>query len=146
MGRYLVYGITWSLIFFILLGCEQKPKRPKSASKPAETIVFPEVTVGALDKQLAEKGSKIFDSKCAVCHKISERYVGPALKGVTTRRTPQWIMSMMLQPEKMTQLDPTARQLLGEYMTQMANQNLTPEEARTVLEYLRSVEEVPEKK
>src|SRR5437773_10282689 len=32
-----------------------------------------------VDKALAEKGEKLFEQKCAACHKFSERYVGPPL-------------------------------------------------------------------
>lgn len=98
---------------------------------------MPEVTVGPLDKSLADQGLKIFEAKCMTCHKIAERYVGPALKGVTTRRKPEWIVSMIMQPEKMTLLDPTAKELFAQFMTQMANQNVSKEDALKVFEYLR---------
>jgi hypothetical protein len=38
----------------------------------------------------------------------------------------------------MVQQDPTAKELLAEFMTPMPNQNLTEEEARAVLEYFRT--------
>ena len=47
-------------------------------------------------------------------------------------------MNMVLNPQEMTRQDPTAKELLGEFMTQMPNQNLTEEEARAVLEYFRT--------
>ena len=36
--------------------------------------------------------------------------------------------------------DPIAKELLAEYATQMADQNLTEQEARALLEYLRTKE------
>ena len=97
------------------------------------------VELGAdIDKALAEKGKEIFESKCTACHNTDEtRKVGPGLAGVTERRKPEWVMNMVLNPEKMVQEDPTAKELLAEYLAPMANQNLTEEEARAVLEYFR---------
>jgi hypothetical protein len=46
-------------------------------------------------------------------------------------------MNMILNPGEMTQKDETAKALLAEHLTQMANQNLTKDEARAVLEYFR---------
>ena len=45
---------------------------------------------------------------------------------------------MILNPQEMVERHPVAKQLLAERMTFMANQNLTIEEARAVLEYLRT--------
>ncbi len=96
--------------------------------------------MGAIDKNLVQKGQKIFNEKCTACHKIEERYVGPALKDITKRRTPEWIMNMILEPVKMTQEDPDAKALLEEYLTQMTNQNVSLEDARAILEYFREID------
>ncbi len=37
------------------------------------------------------KGKSIFNSKCAACHKLNKPSVGPALAGVTERRTREWL-------------------------------------------------------
>ncbi len=95
------------------------------------------VKIGALDTKLASSGRAVFGAKCAACHKMEERYVGPALKGVTLRRTPEWIMNMILNPGQMVQEDEVAMELLAEYMAPMASQNLTQDEARSVLELFR---------
>lgn len=101
------------------------------------------VEIGAtLDAAMATKGKATFEAKCAACHKMEERYVGPALKGVTQRRKPEWIMNMVMNPVEMTQKDPTAQALLGEYLTQMTFQNVTQEETREMLEYFRQVDGV----
>ncbi len=97
------------------------------------------LTLGALDTELASSGETEFKAKCTACHKISKRHIGPALKGVTERRSPEWIMNMILNPEEMVQKDPIAKQLLIEYNgAPMANQNLTEDEARAILEYFRT--------
>lgn len=96
------------------------------------------ITVGPVDHELAEKGEKIFAEKCSACHKMEEKYVGPALGGVTARRTPTYVMNMIMAPDVMYTRHPVARQLLAETMTPMPNLGLTQEQARTVLEYLRA--------
>lgn len=94
--------------------------------------------LGEIDAQLVAQGEEQFNVKCSACHRTGERYVGPALDDVLSRRTPAYVMNMILNPEEMIQKHPEARKLLGEFMTPMANQNLTEAEARAVLEYLRT--------
>ena len=91
-----------------------------------------------IDQEMATKGEELFKSKCTACHKIEKRLVGPALKGVTERRSPEWIMNMILNPENMVNEDPIAKQLLAEYSAPMSNQSLTEDEARAILEYFRT--------
>lgn len=98
------------------------------------------VHLGPLDKSMAEKGKAAFEQKCAACHRFEERFVGPPLKGVTGRRSPEWIMNMILNPVEMTQKDPAAKELLGTYLTQMTYQNVSEEEARAILEYFREID------
>lgn len=96
------------------------------------------VTLGEIDQKMADEGKAIFSAKCTACHKISKRLIGPALVGVTTRRSPEWIMNMILDPEKMVAENPIAKKLLAEYIAPMANQSLTEAEARLILEYFRT--------
>jgi cytochrome c len=91
-----------------------------------------------IDSHMAAAGEEIFKAKCTACHKIDKRYIGPELAGVASRRSPEWIMNMILNPEIMVVEDPVARQLLMEFSAPMANQNLTQDEARKVLEYFRT--------
>lgn len=103
------------------------------------------VELGAIDPDLAETGEGIFTIKCSACHKMDERYVGPALRDVTERRSPAFIMNMILNPEGMLAQHPEVRALLAQYAVPMANQNLTEADARAVLEYLREeAQEGPE--
>jgi len=100
------------------------------------------VQLGAIQPELAKKGETIFNEKCTACHRIDSRYIGPALKGVTRRQAPEWIMNMILNPDVMIQQDPIAKQLVGESNgAVMANLHLSEDEARALLEYLRSVDD-----
>jgi mono/diheme cytochrome c family protein len=96
------------------------------------------ITLGEIDPALVEQGKVLFTSKCSACHKIDKRFVGPPLKGVTEKRTPEWIMNMILNPDKMVVENEEAKKLLAEFLSPMANQSLKEEEARAILEYLRT--------
>ncbi|MBL4587034.1 MAG: c-type cytochrome [Flavobacteriales bacterium] len=123
-------------------GSTEKPKS-MVAAKPAKDVgvgpikelKLPET----IDEALAATGKEIFENKCSACHKINKRFVGPALAGITARREPEWIMNMILNPEGMVAENEAAKALLVEYLSPMANQNLTEEEARSVLEYFRTL-------
>ncbi len=97
------------------------------------------VTLSDLDTALAAKGKEVFKAKCTACHKNKKRYIGPAISGVTERRSPEWIMNMILNPEGMIKENPTAMALLKEYSAPMANQNLNEDEARAILEFFRTL-------
>ncbi|MEQ8582027.1 MAG: cytochrome c [Marinoscillum sp.] len=93
-----------------------------------------------LDQQLVAKGQEIFDTKCTACHKVDKKFIGPAPNDILSRRNPAWVMNMILAPGKMVQEDPIAKKLLIDFNgSPMANQNLTEEEARAVLEYFRTL-------
>ncbi|MDT8436813.1 MAG: cytochrome c [Gemmatimonadota bacterium] len=96
-----------------------------------------EIELGPIQAELAERGEAVFTSKCSACHKLDERYVGPALRDVAERRPPVYVMNMILNPEQMVREHPEVKALLAQYYTPMPNQNLTDDEARAVLEYLR---------
>ncbi len=98
------------------------------------------ITLGPIDKNMVEKGKQIFDMKCVACHKFDSKLVGPPLKDVTKRRKPEWIMNMILNPEQMTKENPAAKQLFGQYLTQMTFQDVSQDDARAVLEYFRSLD------
>ena len=99
------------------------------------------ITLGAtVDQAMADAGKEIYKTKCTSCHKPDKRFIGPAPKGIFERRTPEWVMNMILNPEVMVKEDPIAKQLLMDYnLSPMANQNLTEDEARKVLEYFRTL-------
>ncbi len=96
------------------------------------------VKLGPIDEALAAKGKEVFKANCTACHKIKKRYIGPGLKGVTERRSPEWIMNMIMNSKEMLEKDPVAKALIAEYNAPMAQQQLKEEEVRAILEYLRT--------
>jgi len=99
------------------------------------------LTLEPINSKLAKEGDGLFQKNCTACHRMEKRRVGPPLAGVTARRTPEWIMNMILNPTEMLEKNATAKELLAEYSTQMANMNVTQEQARAILEYLRTKED-----
>lgn len=93
-----------------------------------------------IDNTLVAQGKASFSQKCTACHYTEKKSTGPALKGVYKRRSPEWVMNLMLNPDEMLKKDPIAMALLKEYNnTVMLNQQLTNDEARAIAEYLRTL-------
>src|SRR5690606_21919827 len=68
-----------------------------------------------------------------------ERYIGPPLGNVLLRRSPAYTMNMMMNPTEMSQRHPVAKALLAEYLAPMPFQDLSEQDARALVEYLRTV-------
>lgn len=102
--------------------------------------VTEKIVLGEIDEAKAKAGEALFKSKCAPCHKLDKRLVGPALRYVTERRTPEYILNMILNPDGMVKQHPEAKKVLAEYLSPMTNMNLPLEQAKELLEYLRLVE------
>lgn len=114
-------------------GSEEVPFELKHGYGPIKEVV----EVGPLDTAMAKKGVQIFESKCATCHKLDERYTGPPLRGVTAYRSPTFIMNQILDPEQNVKNHPDMQAMFKQYYTMMTNQNVSREEARILVEYLR---------
>ena len=98
------------------------------------------IALGEINPAMATEGEVIYKQMCSACHKPNEKFIGPAPKGILDRRSPEWIMNMILNPEEMVKVDPVAKKLLVEHnLAPMANQHLTEEQARAVLEYFRTI-------
>lgn len=130
---------------------ESKPKKetPKTSGDVVSTGVnfdskgvgpFTSIELGDMDDALAEKGEELFKMNCTACHKTDKKFIGPAIKGIFERRNPEWIANMIINPEVMVKEDPLAKQLLIEYNgSPMANQGLSQDEVRAILEYFRTL-------
>ncbi len=103
---------------------------------PITTMDWPET----INADLAASGETSFKQKCMACHMPDRKLIGPAMQGVFERRSPEWVMNMLLNPTEMLKQDPIAKALLQEYNNvMMLNQNLTQDEARAITEYLRTL-------
>lgn len=91
-----------------------------------------------IDHKKAEAGEKLFNNNCAYCHRVHESSVGPALGNVLERRSPEFVMNMILNTNEMREKDPIIKSLKGEYETRMVETGVTEKEAREIVEYLRN--------
>ncbi|MCP4125312.1 MAG: cytochrome c [Bacteroidetes bacterium] len=131
-----------SAFFTISLACgilscssnSEKSKAGESWKPPVSEVSLHEKT----DSLLVSRGKELYESECIACHHLKNKMIGPALNGVTKRRTPEWIMNMMLVPEEMIVHDMEAKKLWEEYNgIPMTNSGLSENEARDILEFLR---------
>jgi mono/diheme cytochrome c family protein len=153
--------IGWTLptALLVLVACGKEQPAPAAASAGATTPAAGDLTawevehgigpikepvvLGPVEHELAEKGEHLFETKCSACHKLDQRYVGPPLGGIAEKVKPEFVMNMILNPQEMYTRHPVVKKLLAEFLTQMPNQGLTQEEARAVLEYLRTTTAPP---
>lgn len=104
---------------------------------PVESITLEE----NIDEALTNTGSELYQQKCSACHKVGEKFVGPPPNGILKRRSPEWVMNMILNPEVMLKEDQLTKDLFMEFNgAPMANQGLTQEEARAILEFFRTLD------
>ena len=137
-------------LFFWSCNNEEKEGGEKSASTQETAKDQPEVhgteikpgeveLTSPLNQQWVSGGKGIYELKCQACHKLTdERLVGPGWKGVTQRREPHWVMNMITNVDMMLEKDPEAQKLLEQCLVRMPNQNLSKDESRQVLEFMRS--------
>lgn len=122
---------------------------PASDVPPSQQVTLDEKGVGeikditldpVINQEMADAGAALFKTNCTACHKLDKRFIGPSPVGIMERRAPEWIMNMILDPSLMTAEDRCAKDLLIEFNgAAMANQNLTVEETRSILEYFRTL-------
>jgi len=155
MNKYLLVVVI--LLFFAGYGNGQTNQESnESAEEPTSMIAKEEmaepmnnkgigpITSVILDKEIdmgmARLGEVIYQQMCITCHKPDKDFIGPAPKGILGRRSAEWIMNMILNPEEMILKDSIAAALLIQYNgAPMADQNLSEEQARQVLEYFRTL-------
>ena len=144
--------IVFLMICAIVYGCGQSGSQNSTSDSQGGTAMSTEeydpkrglgkydhVEVGEnLDVAMAQEGKLISDLKCASCHKYSdERLVGPGWEGVTNKHRPEWIMNFITNPDPMIDQDPELQAQLEICLVRMPNQNLTDDDARAILEFMR---------
>ncbi len=91
-----------------------------------------------VDEDLAAQGEELYEFNCEACHMLDESFVGPALGGVLERRTPTFVLNMIMNPDEMARRHPVVQELLRDYPVIMPYQNISEEQAIAILEYLRT--------
>jgi len=156
MKKVILSVLVLSLTIVVSCGDKEKKDSPEKENVKKEVVkeeaaeVDPmknkgigpikSVTLGAeVNQEMAAKGKEVYEQMCSACHKTDKKFIGPAPKDILDRRTPEWVMNMILNPDEMVKKDPIAKALLAEYLSPMSNQNLTEEQARAILEYFRTL-------
>lgn len=92
-----------------------------------------------LNEKWVSNGKAIYELKCLACHRLTdEKLVGPGWKDVTKTRNPVWIMNMIINVDMMLETDAEAQKLLELCLVRMPNQNITTDDARQIVEFMRS--------
>ena len=131
-------SITLVFVFLLISGCgDSKKPEEKSIYKRVKTEKKQVKQVNAktpidlnnkgigpiknynfsseVNLELANEGKQVFNSKCTACHNVNRRLIGPAMSGIYERRSVEWVLNIMLNPDQMLKEDPTAIALLKEY-------------------------------
>lgn len=146
-------AITMGMVSWLLFSActnaeknnQEQPQAAQESSAAQAEVHGNEIKQGdvqlttPLNQEWMANGKSIYEMKCQGCHKLTdERLVGPGWKGVTQRRQPHWIMNMVTNVDMMLEKDPEAQKLLEQCLVRMPNQNITKDESRQILEFMRS--------
>jgi mono/diheme cytochrome c family protein len=147
--RLIILSLALCSVFSI--SCESKEdaaKDAEAAPTPEEILAgTPEVhgtlvkeveITNPLNQEWVTVGQATYEMKCLACHKLTDqKVVGPGWLGVTKRRDPVWIMNMITNVDIMLETDEEAQKMLEQCLVRMPNQNLTQDETRQVIEFMR---------
>jgi len=114
---------TLALMFFLLLGAQAFAANP-DVSDSEEAI---------------SAGKSVFSANCKSCHKLDQKYTGPALRGVTDRRSIEWAKSFIKNSQALIASgDAQANALYKEYnnLAMPAHEFLSDTELDNLLSYI----------
>lgn len=98
------------------------------------------IELGPLNKKMSDDGKALFANKCTVCHDLDQKKLGPALRNITTIRTPEYLMNLLVNITQMQKEDALMKEQIKKFNNlPMTNPGFNQTQARAVVEYLRSV-------
>jgi len=144
-----LFLLTLCIAVFACTSKKEADDAAKKSPTPSDLAANQSETHGAevkaiemtnpLNKEWVATGKASYELKCLACHKLTdEKLVGPGWSGVTKKREPLWIMNMITNVDMMLEKDPEAQKLLEQCLVRMPNQNITQEDARKLIEFMRS--------
>ncbi len=93
-------------------------------------------------KANAEEGKKLYEANnCGSCHALDKKVVGPALRGVTERRSEEWLVQWIQNNKKFRESgDADAIALFNEYGGAAMNifENLKEADIKNILEFIKT--------
>jgi len=87
-SRFLLLSVVFLLSFSALSFSQEKEVSPNAVKAAVEVTDAPGSALGD-----PANGKSLFNSLCAACHKPYSKSIGPALNGLTERRSAEWIKS-----------------------------------------------------
>lgn len=101
--------------------------------------------VASVSAQNVSEGETLFKQKCTACHAIDQQVVGPALKGLETRRSEAWIIKWVKDSQAMVKAgDKDAVKLFEQYKVPMtAFPDLTDDNIKNIVAYIKDAANKP---
>jgi cytochrome c551/c552 len=134
------FFLIFSLIIVSFICLSANIEQPADQKKDLGVGPIKSVTIGPLDTKMAGQGKTIFNNTCAICHDLDQQKIGPPLRNIAKDRAPEFIMNLLLNTADMQKKDPYIKGLIVKFNNiVMTDPGLNKDQARSVLEYLRSV-------
>src|SRR5690348_12256406 len=88
----------------------------KSVVKSLTLLIFLAIASNSALAQSAAEGATLFKQKCTACHALNSKVVGPALKGITEKRSEEWLIKWVRNSQAMIAAgDPEAVKIFNEF-------------------------------
>jgi mono/diheme cytochrome c family protein len=90
----------------------------------------------------AQDGAALFKANCTSCHAVKDKVIGPALAGVDTRHSEEWLLKWIKNSQAMVKAgDADAVKLFNDNnKTVMTSFNLKDAEIKAILSYVKKAE------
>jgi len=143
--RGLFRGLCLALVAVSLGGCGEREdwsplEGPWDPNHPDAAAFLATPAPGSpIDREMAEAGERWYRIRgCLACHPMEPPHAaGPAMGGITERRSYEWFRAMVMRPDSMLVHDPVARELLEIYRLPMPAQGVDELRVRAMWEFLR---------
>ena len=96
--------------------------------------------------QSEEKGKTLFQQRCAACHKLEQKLIGPPLAGISQRREKNWFAQFVLNSQALIQSgDKQAVEVYEAYNKQVMppHPDLSQEDIEALWAYLNASASAP---
>jgi cytochrome c551/c552 len=135
--KWIIFSFL-AVVFFISAGSTILQTKPQNQDPGVGPVK--DVDLGPINKKMVADGKKIYQAKCVVCHELDTKKIGPQLRNITKERMPEYIMNLLVNAVQMQKQDQFVKDLIQKYnKIAMPDPAISQIQARTVLEYLRSV-------
>jgi mono/diheme cytochrome c family protein len=148
MNSFLSRTSYWVLALFLALAGSASAQNATSAATVSQQGVTPGAAAGAApatgggDAAAIQAGDALFKANCTQCHAVNEKVVGPALAGITKRRSISWLIPWVKNSAKVVASgDEYAVKLFNDNgKQQMPSFALTDKEITSIMAWVTSQE------